>query len=251
MSPIDLFFLVAGPFIGSFIGLLAFRWPEGEPWLLKRSQCRNCAKTLRWFELVPVLSWAIQKGRCRTCGASVSGFYAACEVLGLAIPIAAYFFAPSQTFILSCLMGWTLLALAAIDWRSFILPDVLNALLALLGGIMIVLYARDAWVDHVIGGLAGYGLLFAVETFYRLTRGRDGLGRGDAKLLGALGLWTGWVQLPDILLIASLTGLAGALTMSLIRKEQLSGTTALAFGPWLALAGWISWLSGPLLVASA
>ncbi|MGB3625465.1 MAG: A24 family peptidase, partial [Henriciella sp.] len=248
MSPVDLFFILAGPFIGSFIGLLAFRWPEGEPWLAKRSACRNCATTLRWFELVPVISWIALRGRCRSCGATISAFYAACEILALAVPVTAYLFAPEGTYILSCLMGWTLLALAAIDWRSFILPDGLNLLLAALGGGMIVLHARSVWPEHLIGGLAGFGLLFLVETFYRQTRGREGLGRGDAKLLGALGLWTGWMQLPDILLIASLSGLAAALAASMLSKERLSGSTALAFGPWLALAGWISWLSGPLLV---
>ncbi|MEQ9315388.1 MAG: A24 family peptidase, partial [Henriciella sp.] len=148
----------------------------------------------------------------------------------------------------SCLMGWTLLALAAIDWRSFILPDPLNALLAVLGLVMVGLYAREAWLDHLIGAVAGYGILFSVETFYRITRGRDGLGRGDAKLLGALGLWTGWTRLPDILLMASLAGLAAALVSSRLSKEPLSGSTALAFGPWLALAGWVSWLAGPILV---
>lgn len=166
----------------------------------------------------------------------------------IAIAISAWFFAPDGTLILSCLFGWTLLALAVIDFRSFILPDPLTLLAALLGLVMIAATRPEAWVEHLIGGLAGFTLLFAVELSYRYLRRRDGLGRGDAKLLGALGLWTGWTRLPDILLIASLSGLIAALLASRIAKEAVSGTTPVAFGPWLALAGWVSWLSGPLLV---
>lgn len=164
------------------------------------------------------------------------------------IAISAWLFAPAGTLILSCLFGWTLLALAIIDFRSFILPDPLTLLAALLGAIMIAATRPGAWAEHLIGGVAGFTLLFAVELSYRHLRGREGLGRGDAKLLGALGLWTGWTRLPDILLIASLTGLIAALLASRISRESVSGTTPVAFGPWLALAGWISWLSGPLLV---
>ena len=74
------------------------------------------------------------------------------------------------------------------------------------------------------------------------------MGRGDAKLLGASGLWVGWTRLPDVLLIASLSGLLAALLYNRLLRHELSASTPVAFGPWLALAGWISWLSGPLFV---
>ena len=167
---------------------------------------------------------------------------------GLAVSVSAWAFAPGGTLVLSLLMGWTLLALAVIDWRTFILPDPLNLLLAVLGAVMVWQTRPDAWADHLIGGAAGYLLLLGVELAYKHTRGREGLGRGDAKLLGALGLWLGWTRLPDLLLIASGLGLAAALVSSRLSGREMSGTTALAFGPWLALAGWICWLAGPLLV---
>ena len=166
----------------------------------------------------------------------------------LAVTASAWAFAPPGTLMLSLFMGWTLLALAVIDWHSFILPDPLNLLLAGLGGVMVWLTRPDAWLDHLLGGIIGYLLLLIIELAYRGTRGRDGLGRGDAKLLGALGLWVGWTRLPDILLLGSALGLAAALITSRLSGKKMSGTTTLAFGPWLALAGWISWLAGPLLV---
>ncbi|MEQ9314558.1 MAG: prepilin peptidase, partial [Henriciella sp.] len=103
VSPIDLFFILSGPFIGSFIGMLAFRLPESEPWIAGRSKCRNCARSLTWFELIPVVSWIALRGRCRTCGAPVPGFYAVCEFIAAIEPVTAYFFAPEQTFVVSCL----------------------------------------------------------------------------------------------------------------------------------------------------
>lgn len=166
----------------------------------------------------------------------------------LAVTVSAWAFAPARTLVLSLGMGWTLLALAVIDWRSFILPDPLNLLLAGLGALMVWLIQPDAWLDHAVGGTVGYLLLLGVELAYRGARGRDGLGRGDAKLVGALGLWVGWARLPDILLIGSALGLAAVLVSSRLSGRDMSSTTSLAFGPWLALAGWISWLAGPILV---
>jgi len=246
VTTLQLFFVVAGPFIGSFIGLLAYRWPENEPWLTRRSACRQCAKPLAWHDLLPILSWFIRRGRCRHCKKAIPILHPICEIGALIIGLTAWAFAPDGTFILSCLMGWTLLALSVIDWRSFILPDPLNLTLAGLGVIMIWTSDKANWIDHLIGGVVGYLILLGVELFYRHARGRDGLGRGDAKLLGALGLWVGWIQLPDILLLGSLSGLVAIIAQSRATKTQLSGQTALAFGPWLALGGWISWLVGPI-----
>ena len=172
-------------------------------------------------------------------------FLAVCAII---IPVSAWLFAPEGTFILSCLFGWVLLALAVIDFRSLILPDPLTLAAALLGGLMVATTRPNAWLEHLIGGMAGYLVLFLVETVYLRMRGRDGLGRGDAKLLGVIGLWVGWTRLPDVLLMASLTGLLAALLANRLLKQDLSASTPVAFGPWLALAGWICWLSGPLLV---
>ncbi|MEM5518351.1 A24 family peptidase [Henriciella sp. AS95] len=249
MSLPDLFLIVIAPFVGVAIGILPSRWADGDTEEIPQRACSNCGGGCDWYLWVPVLGWLLRGGKCRECGARLSIFYPIVEILALLVALTAYYFAPPGTFILSCLMGWTLLALAAVDWRTFVLPDPLNALLAALGGIMIVTVMPERWMDKVIGALVGYGILFAVEVFYRVYRGREGLGRGDAKLLGAIGLWVGWMSLSDILLIASLAGLGFTLASNAFQRQAVSGQTALAFGPWLALAGWISWLCGPILVA--
>jgi leader peptidase (prepilin peptidase)/N-methyltransferase len=142
-----------------------------------------------------------------------------------------------------CILGWSLLTLAWIDWHTFRLPDALT--LPLLG-----VGLTAAWMDSpgalysgVIGALAGYTVLVIVGIGYRLARGRDGLGLGDAKLLAAGGAWLGWAALPWVLLLAAVLGLSLAL-LHRARGLRLTRETALPFGPPLTFAIWIIWLYG-------
>ena len=161
---------------------------------------------------------------------------------GTALAIWGVSAASGERLVFTFLFGALLLLLAVIDARRLILPNELNAALAIAGLAMIWRLAPEAWLEHLIGGLAGFALLFLVETGYRALRGREGLGRGDAKLLGAIGLWTSWLGLPSVLLIASGAGLLYGL--ALIARG--GGRVAIPFGPFLALGGWLVWLYGPL-----
>jgi len=145
--------------------------------------------------------------------------------------------------------GWLLLALALIDMRSYLLPDGLNLAVFLLGSVMVALFRQDAWVWHLAGATAGFGLLWLVETTYLRLRGIHGLGRGDAKLLGAIGMWTGLTGIPTVLLIASLAGILSVVLLAALKRQPLSGQSMIAFGPWIALGGYIVWLFPQLLPA--
>lgn len=167
---------------------------------------------------------------------------------GLVVLASAFAFAPDGTLLLTLGLGGLLLALAVIDIRTLTLPDPLTGLTVLLGIAMVWLHRADAWQPHFIGGLAGYGVLVAVEVAYRRWRGRDGLGRGDAKLLGALGVWTGWAGLAPIMLIASASALIGVLGLSAMGLRKADAETPIPFGPFIALGGWIVWLGGTVFV---
>lgn len=140
-------------------------------------------------------------------------------------------------------LGWSLLALGWIDWHTLRLPDALT--LPLMGvGLAVAFWDSPAALyASVVGALAGYTVLVLVGIGYRLVRGRDGLGRGDAKLLAAGGAWLGWAALPWVMLFAAVLGLALAL-LHRARGMQLTRETALPFGPPLALAIWLIWLYG-------
>ncbi|MCC2975645.1 prepilin peptidase [Sphingomonas sp. PL-96] len=230
-----------GLVFGSFIATLAIRWPEGRSSLSGRSACDGCNRTLRAIELVPVLSFLAQRGRCRSCGASIAPSHLAVELLALAVGIASGLAAPGWPGVAGAVFGWLLLTLAAIDLRAFWLPDPLTATLALLGIGGGLVGLDPPLVDRLIGGVAGFGVLWLVAAAYRAARGRMGLGGGDPKLFGAIGLWLGWRALPLVLLLACLLGLAVVLA-SRIRRRPLTATDRLPLGTLLAPAAFLLWL---------
>lgn len=242
MTLLGISLILAGLLIGSAVDAAADRFARQESWALPRSRCRNCARQLVWFELVPLLSWAASLGKCRTCRAPIGWSSPITEIAGALVAAAAIAFAPDGLVLYTCAFGWLLLALAAIDLRTYLLPDALNAAVLAFGTLMVALTRPSEWMMHTAGAVIGFGLLWSVEVLYRRLRGRDGLGRGDAKLLGAIGVWVGATGIPPVLLIASLCGIAAALAISVRRSAPLSGQSAIAFGPWIALGGFAVWL---------
>ncbi|MFZ3483224.1 prepilin peptidase [Sphingomonas sp. 3-13AW] len=230
-----------GLVFGSFIATLAIRWPEGRSSLAGRSACDGCGRTLRAIELVPVLSYVIQRGRCRSCAARIAPSHLVVELLALAIGVASGLVAPGWAGVAGAVFGWLLLTLAAIDLRAFWLPDPLTATLALLGLLGGLLGLAPPLTDRLIGGVAGFAALWLVATLYHRLRGRVGLGGGDPKLFGAIGLWLGWHALPQALLLACLIGLA-AVIASRFRRRPLTATDRLPLGTLLAPAAFLLWL---------
>lgn len=245
MTAFELFLVLAGLLMGSGIDAAADRFAREESWIAGRSRCRTCDRPLAWYELVPVLSWAAMRGRCRSCHAAIGWSAPMTELAGCALAFASVIWAPPGTLVFTALLGWLLLALAAIDLRTYLLPDSLNAAVLALGAAMVVLTRPSEWPVHLTGAVIGFGLLWLVEILYRRLRGRDGLGRGDAKLLGALGMWVGAPGIAPVLLIASLAGIAAAFAGSLRKSAPLSATSAIAFGPWIALGGFVVWMVQP------
>jgi prepilin signal peptidase PulO-like enzyme (type II secretory pathway) len=245
MTTFELFLVIAGLLMGSAIDAAADRFAREESWIAGRSRCRTCDRPLAWYELVPVLSWATMRGRCRSCHAAIGWSAPLTELAGCGLAFAGVIWAPPGTLVFTVLLGWLLLALAAIDLRTYLLPDPLNAAVLLLGAAMVALTRPAEWPVHLAGAVIGFGLLWLVEVLYRRLRGRDGLGRGDAKLLGALGMWVGAPGIAPVLLIASLAGIAAALAGSVRKSTPLSATSAIAFGPWIALGGFIVWMLQP------
>jgi leader peptidase (prepilin peptidase) / N-methyltransferase len=142
---------------------------------------------------------------------------------------------PDPTGIALAIFGWLLLVLALIDARALWLPDGWILALAVSGLALGTLAVGVPLQDRLIGGVAGYGSLALIAYVYRVYRGQDGMGGGDPKLFGAIGLWLGWVALPPLLLIAALTGLAVA-SLRMIRSPTNWRTMELPLGTLLAMA---------------
>jgi leader peptidase (prepilin peptidase) / N-methyltransferase len=150
----------------------------------------------------------------------------------------------------SLALGWTLLALAAIDIRHYWLPDRLTLPLIPAGLLVAWLVDPAALAGHAIGALAGFLAFAGIAWAYRQLRRRAGLGLGDAKLLAAAGAWLGWPALPGLVVVAAGLALAVALVRA-ASGERLGAASRIAFGPYLALALWLFWLYGPLVPAAA
>ena len=231
---------VVGAVFGSFIATVAIRWPAGRSALDGRSACDGCGRELAWFELVPIASFLVLRRRCRSCRARIAAGHVVTELLGAGIGIAAGLVAPGSEGVAGAACGWLLLALAAIDLAAFWLPDVLTGTLAAVavgGGLA---GCAPSLSDRLIGGAAGFGALWLVAAGYRRARGRIGLGGGDPKLFGAIGLWLGWRALPMVLLIASVAGLAVVAVMA-VRGRQMQASDRLPLGTLLAGAAFGCW----------
>lgn len=199
---------VLGAIFGSFIAALVVRWSADRSVLRGRSACDSCGKPLGAHELVPVLSAIASHGKCRSCGAAIDPTHWRIEAMALALGIVAGLVLPGAEALATAVFGWLLLALAALDITDYWLPDELTATLAIGGVVTGLLGIAPSITDRLIGGVGGLAALWAIGAGYKLIRHRDGLGGGDPKLLGAIGLWLGWQLLPVVLFLAALTGLA-------------------------------------------
>lgn len=194
---------VLGLAIGSYLATILWRWPRGQSANIGRSRCDGCGRRLSWYELMPLLGPVLAGGKCRSCGHRIdwrhSLFELTCGILG------AYCFGVGMAWLAP--LGWLLILLAWFDARHLWLPDSIVATLAALA---LVTPAPDALplMQKLLGGAIGFGTLWLVAATYRRLRGRDGLGGGDAKLFGAIGLWVGALDLPLVLLVACAIGLA-------------------------------------------
>ncbi|MGV0964032.1 MAG: prepilin peptidase [Polynucleobacter sp.] len=150
-------------------------------------------------------------------------------------------------WIIKSLLILALIYLAYIDWRTLRLPNAITVPLIVFG--ITFNWASDLHLTSpssaILGALLGYASLWTLNAGYRLLQNRNGIGMGDAKLLGALGAWLGWGSLPNILLIASATGIAGGIIWLKCRGHQLQ--QAFPFGPFLVIAGIIELLWPQLL----
>ncbi len=262
--------------MGSFLNVVAGRYnPERSFFesknILGRSRCPHCGTTLRWYELIPLLSFIWLGGRCRTCRSRISWRYPLAEILaGVATAGAVYklaeMFYVRQVFLSGGPTAWFIIlavvwvwifyffiTLSFVDWRLKIIPNEINGLLAAAGaGLMIWQWWYGKWglaegtflggYAAMLGGrtevfsnhiAAGAAALILFLIIVAVTKGK-GMGMGDAKLAGALGLIFGW---PDIILVVMLAFMLGAAAgIYLLTRGQHKMSSQIPFGPFLVAA---------------
>lgn len=232
--------IVYGILIGSFLNVCIYRIPEGQSVVVVRSHCMSCGKQLKWYDLVPLVSFLSLGGKCRYCKAKLSWQYPLIEALnGLLYGIVVLINGCNITSVLYCLATSALLALSIIDWRTFEIPPSFNIFIGILGIIRLILDLPH-WYNYVIGFVSVSGFLLLI---FIVTKGR-GIGFGDVKLMAAAGLLLGWKLIILSLGLGCVLGSIIHLTLMYVKdKERM-----LAFGPYLSLGIFISMLYGEQII---
>lgn len=239
--------------IGSFLNVVATRY-DGKRFLLStkliggRSHCEHCGKTLRWFELLPLVSFVLQGGRCRRCKARLSVQYPFVELFSGLI----FMFVPSICSSILVAVLWVavfeaLLVMTLIDIRLGIIPDEISIFLFAAGIFLIIFSAGPGGQWSVaLGDLAsalGAGAFFAL--LIAITRGK-GMGMGDLKLAIPLGLLFGWPEIMLVLVAAFVIGAVVGVIAIVRGTNSIKGT--LPFGPFLALGAVTAFFWGASII---
>lgn len=207
------------------------------------SRCPSCGALVRPWQNIPVLSFLLLRGRCASCGSEIGWRYPLVETLTALLSILVIWqFGPTPEAGAALLLTWALIALAFIDLDTQLLPDSITLPLLWIG---LVLSLGTLFTDShsaIIGAVTGYLLLWLLVQLFLLVTGKEGMGRGDFKLLAALGAWLGWQSLPQILLLSTIPGALVGIVLLLRRRAKPE--TPIPFGPFLAIAGWLTLVWG-------
>lgn len=219
-----------------------------------RSACPACHAPIGALQNIPILSYLFLRGRCARCGARISLRYPLVEALtGLLSALVAWKLGFGWPSLAALALTWFLVALAGIDIGHQLLPDSLTLPLMWMG-LLLSLFAPGPGgapipVDpraSLIGAAAGYASLWSVYHLFRALTAREGMGYGDFKLLAALGAWLGWRMLLPVVLIAAAVGAVTGIVLIGVRGR--SHAAPIAFGPFLAAAGWLMLMFGHQLI---
>lgn len=201
-----------------------------------RSHCEQCGKQIRFYDLIPIFSYLLLNGKCRACGQKIGAKSLPVELAAASIGVVTLLLLPVDQAVVAAVFGWLLLPLIALDYEHLWLPDPLVLALAAIGLIAGPILDPDlTMIDRAIGAIVGFASLEIIRRGYKLYRQQDGMGAGDPKLFGALGIWLGWEALPMLLLVASAIGIAFAAWHTMRRRAE----RAFPFGSYLGIAAYL------------
>jgi leader peptidase (prepilin peptidase)/N-methyltransferase len=254
------FSIVIGLMVGSFLNVVIHRLPKmmdnaekayvAEAYGVKpeaeiptkynivtpRSACPHCGHQITALENIPIISYLILGGKCKGCKVKISLRYPLIEALtGVLIGAVAYKFGYTYSALFGFALVFALVTLTFIDFDTQLLPDDITLPLLWLG---LLFNLNNGFTDlksAVLGAVFGYLILWSVYWLFKIVTGKEGMGYGDFKLLGAIGAWFGWQLLPAVIFLSSVVGAVIGIGMIVFRGK--SGGTAIPFGPFLALGG--------------
>lgn len=229
-----------GIVIGSFLNVLIYRIPKHEDVVVARSHCMSCGYQLKWYDLIPIVSYVCLRGKCRNCHEKLSLQYPMIEAINGILYVLIFFqFGVTITSIIYALTASALLAVSVIDFKTFEIPFGFNLFIGALGLVHLALDMKN-WTSYLIGAVSvsGFMLLIIVAT-----KGR-GMGGGDMKLMAAIGLLLGW----KLTILAFFFGCLFGSILHITRMKITKVDHMLAFGPYLSMGIIVSMLYGTQLI---
>jgi len=213
------------------------------------SRCPGCDKPITALQNIPLVSWIALRGRCAGCGIAISARYPLVEALtALLSAWVGLHFGAGLAGAGALVLVWYLVALSFIDADTTLLPDSMTLPLLWMGLLLNLAGTFASLPDAVIGACAGYLSLWLVYWGFKLATGREGMGYGDFKLLAALGAWLGWKMLLPVILLSAVSG--SIIGIALIVLARRGRNIPIPFGPYLAIAGFVTLIYGHELLAA-
>jgi len=229
------FFFVLGSMIGSFLNVIIYRIPRNIDFIFKSSHCVECKEKIPFYYNIPIIGYLLLRGRCSKCNKPFSIKYPFVELLtGLAfvfISLRFPLFSMPLEFIIFSSIFCVLLCIFFIDLEFYIIPNSLNLYLLAVFVLKSILFEPlEFWL---LGGFIGFFFPFLITWLYSVIRGQVGLGMGDVKLYGVLGIFLGPLGITqNIFLSCFLGALIGG---GLIAIKKLDKNTPIPFGPFIVL----------------
>jgi leader peptidase (prepilin peptidase)/N-methyltransferase len=233
---------IFGVAFGSFLNVCIHRIPGGQSLAHPPSRCPSCAYELRWFDNIPVVSYAVLAGRCRQCRAPISIRYPAVELATMALFVLhGVVFGWTALLVPRLIFACAMVVLFAIDLEHHLLPNVIT-LPGIAVGLVSSAVLPPGLVDALLGAVAGGGVLWLVgEAYYRYS-GHEGMGGGDVKMLAMIGAFLGWKLMLLTLVLSSIAGsLIGVVVIAARRGDM---KYALPYGTFLAVGALAASLAG-------
>ena len=238
--------IILGALWGSFANVCIFRLPKEKGVVSGRSYCPKCKKKIVWYDNIPIISFFLLGGKCRKCKKSISIQYVIVEAINIVSFITIYyFFGISVITVLLMMLSISFLIIFFIDFEHFIIPNVLTFPMMIVGFLKSfdpnLPFLFPNYINSLIGGLFGYGVIWSIIYFYKQIRKKEGMGLGDAKLLAVVGFWFGWISIPFVLFLSSVLALLWV-APDLIKKSKKL-TSQIPFGPYIILASILFFVS--------
>ena len=233
-----LFVIILGGLWGSFANVCIYRLPLDKGVVSGRSYCPKCKKQITWKDNIPIISYFLLNGKCRKCKKPISSQYALVEFLSILFFTIIYFlYGITLTTLLLMILSLSFIIIFFIDLKHFIIPNEITFSMMALG----FLKSFDPnlnslfpnYINSLIGGLLGYGIIWSIIYFYKQVRKKEGMGLGDAKLFGVIGFWFGWLAIPFIIFLSSVIALVSVVPSLLKNSRTMS--SQIPFGPYIII----------------